>query len=1166
MRKSTYPKRSAAHPLKILLFMKLCAIFMLLASLQAAAHISYGQKTVSLEAENSRLSDVLKTLQKKTDYRFAFSNKVVDNFGTVHINVKDMPVLEVLQHLLHGTGLEFLTMNDNLVVIREKTTDKNDPDIPNNASQPTNDTRYIVLQQDVEVSGLVTDTLGQILPGVSVSVKSKPSIGTTTDLNGRYVLKVPANTILVFSMVGFSTQEISVKNKRNINVKLKEDSQVLDEMVVVAFGNVTKKKDLIGSVTSISPKDLKVPSSNLTSALQGRVAGVVSFQRSGEPGVDNSDFFVRGVGTFGVNQRPLILVDNMEVQTDDLARIPWDDLESFSVLKDASAAAVYGARAANGVIVVTTKRGQEGPAKINARIEQRVSMPTQNLKIADPVTFMKMHREAVLTRDPLSKASTYSLEKIDKTASGENPTLYPAVDWLDFMTREVTTTQNYNLGVSGGGQVARYNVSANYTTDNGLLKIEPINDFNSNVRFNVFSFLSNIDINLTKSTQLVARVKANLQDYNGPPSSGSEAFRNALKSNPVLFLPVYTPGENQSYIKHPLFGNYDQGQYLNAYAEVVKGYSERRRSNLAFQTELHQDLSSFLTEGLKFRALLNITRRSYFTQSRVYKPFYYTPVADPITNEIQSYFQINPESGTEYLDFNAGARNQAAISYGEAQLSYNRIFNNVHSVTGSLISTIRSEISTPTDNISLINTLPYRNLSLSGTAAYAYDDRYYAQFTFGYNGSERFSLKSRWGFFPSFGLAWGVSNEEFMKKLKPVISNLRIRATHGWVGNDNISDVRFFYLSDVDLNDGSKGYSFGLPTTGSYSVNGISTTRYENPFVQWEISRQTNLGIDLSLFNGAFGFTGDFYRQFRYNIVQKRAALPASTGLQADVLANLGKYESKGFESEITYSKSVNKDLYFQGRGTFTYATGAYEYYEEPNYQYAYLSRLGLNANQTRGYIAERLFIDDNEVLNSPEQQFSTSVMGGDIKYVDVNKDGVINNEDAVPIGLPTNPELTYGFGLSTNYKTFDFSFFFSGIARTSLFIDPTTGGTAPFGSVRAPNAVLQAWADSYWSEEKQDIYASWPRLSQSPTANNIQTSTFWMRNGNLLRLKQVELGYSMKEKFLNRYKINRLRVYISATNLLKWSPFKLWDPEMGGNGLAYPLQKVFNFGINVTL
>lgn len=1116
-------------------------------------------QNVSVDFKKASLKQVISVLSEKSGYTFLYDQKYLHQASPVTVSAKDQPILSVVEKVFADQPFVFQVV-DKVITIRPK---------------PHELTKHVAqLVQNIEVSGIVTDSAGTILPGVSVVLKSKTSVGTTTDLNGRYILQVPPSAVLVFRMVGFVTQEIAIGGRTGINVVMQEDFQALEETVVTAFGQRAKKSDLVGSVTSISIKELQIPASNLTTALQGRVAGMVSFQRSGEPGLDNADFFIRGVGTFGVSQRPLILVDNMEVSTDDLARIPWDDLESFSVLRDATASAVYGSRGANGVIIVTTKMGQEGPAKINIRAEQRISAPTKNLEIADPVTFMTMNREAILTRNPLDRDNegVYSLEKIDRTAAGDDPILYPAVDWLDYITKRVTTTQNYNLGISGGGQIATYNVSGNLTTDNGLLNIEPINNFNSNVRFNVSNLRTNVNVNVTKTTRLVARALVNVQDYNGPPLSGTAAYGAALRSNPVLFQPVYTPPASMSWITHPMFGNFGEGGYQNAYAEIVKGYSERRRSNLSFQTELYQGLS-FFTEGLNFRGLLNITRNSYFEQSRTYNPFYYSPVVNLETGNVDNYMVINPEGGTEYLNFTPGTRDLEAITYAEAQLNYNRTFGNRHGVTGMLIGTIRDRVVTP-DDYTLINTLPYRNVSFSGNATYAYDERYYAQFTFGYNGSERFANNYRWGFFPSFGLAWTVHKENFMESLAPTISNLRFRFTHGWVGNDNISDTRFFYLSEVNLNNSGRGYTFGLPTSATNGVSGVSISRYDNPYVQWEISRQSNLGIDLGLFNGALSFTGDFYRQYRYNIVQTRAGVPASAGLQAAVLANVGKYKSHGFDSELSYTKSVNTDLWFQGRGTFTYATGEYVFYDEPTYAYDYLSRVGLHANQTRGYIAERLFIDDAEVANSPSQQFGgEAVLGGDIKYVDVNNDGVVNSDDMVAIGHPTVPEITYGFGMSAGYKSFDLSFFFSGNARTSLFINPIyynastdTYGVAPFGSVYAPNAVLQAWADSYWSEENQNIYAQWPRLSQTPTANNTQTSTFWMRNGSFLRLKQAELGYNLKSETLKRYKVQNLRLYLSATNLFSFNSFKLWDPEMGGNGLAYPLQRVFNFGINVNL
>jgi len=1024
----------------------------------------------------------------------------------------------------------------------------------------------------IKISGSVKDSTGNILAGVSVLLKEKQSTGTTTDLNGLYVLNVPSAGVLLFRMSGYQTQEIPIAGRENIDVVLQESNDVIDEVVVTAFGQKAKKSDLIGSVTSLSPKELRAPVSNLTAAIQGKVAGVVAFQRSGEPGNDNADFFIRGVGTFGTNNRPLILVDNMEVTADDLARIPVDDIESFSILRDATASAVYGSRGANGVVLVTTKVGKEGPASINFRAEHRVSTPTQKIQFANPITWMKMYNEAVVTRDPLG-SEPYDQYKIERTEAGDDPIGFPAVDWLGSLTNPTTTTQNYNLSVSGGGQIATYNVSGNFTNDNGLLKMDKLNNFNNNVNFKVMNLRSNIGVNLTKSTFAMVRTVANLQNYTGPPTSGSEAYNLALRANPVLFLPVYQAGPSQSYINHPLFGNAKNGQYSNPYAQIMRGYSERRRSDIQVQLELKQDLSELILMGLSYRGLVNLTRNSYFAQSRQYRPFYYEPIGRSSADNSLFFREINPEEGTEYLDFSPGSRTQSAIFYLENQLSYQRTFDDKHQVSGMLINTIRDDVNTPVDNnISLINSLPNRNISLSGSFTYGYDSRYHLQFTFGYNGSEKFSEKFRWGFFPSFGAAWNVSNEQFFEPLKPIVSNFKLRFTHGTLGNDNILNTRFFYLSEVNLNNGGTGYSFGLPAEyGGRSVNGVIVNRYANPDIHWEISKQSNLGIDLSFLNGAFTFTGDFYRQMRDNIVQARS-LSSINGLTASVFANVGKYKSQGFDGELVFNKTFNSHFWMQGRGTFTFSTGEYLFYEEPTYQNEFRNRLGKSVNHQFGYIAERLFIDDNEVYNSPAQEFGSVVRGGDIKYLDVNRDGKVNDDDRMPIGHPTTPEVNYGFGLSAGFNGADFSFFFSGVDRTSLFINPSTSNTqtsrgiAPFGNEFSPNAVFQAWADNYWTEDDKNIYAVWPRLSVSPMANNTVQSTFWMRNGNLIRLKQVELGYTLNKKFTEKFRFKSFRVYASATNLWKWSSFKLWDAEMGGNAMNYPLQKVFNFGVTANL
>lgn len=1140
---------------QILRVMKVTFFLTVMLCLKISA-AGFAQK-ITFYQKNASIKTIFKEITRQTSYQVICDGDLIDNAPVLDVNFKQAGIDIILDKFFKGQNLSW-ALNENIIVIKKGTVPKVPMVVP-------------VVQQDVQVSGIVKDSTGTILPGVSVSVKGKPSIGTATDMNGRYILSVPEGSILVFSMISFKTQEVPIGKKSIINITLLESDDALDEVVVTAFGNLQKKSDLIGAVSSISPKDLKIPSSNLTAALQGRVGGLVSFQRSGEPGLDNADFFIRGVGSFGVNKKPLILIDNMEVTTDELARIPPDDIASFSILKDATSSAVYGSRGANGVIVVTTKQGVSGPAKLSFRAEQRISVATQDLQIADPVTFMKMSNEAIMTRQP--DVPFYSDEKIAMTAAGTDPLTYPAVDWLDMLTKDYTTTQNYSLSISGGGNLATYAVSGSLTQDNGLLKVNPINNFNTNVDFKTYNLRSNINFNLTKSTQLMVRTIGNFQIYSGPPITGSEAYAQALTSNPVMFQPTYTPGPQQAYIKHPLFGNFSNGTFRNPYANVVKGYQERNSNNMQAQVELRQDLSSIVTEGLSFRSLANLTRKSEYRIVRQYNPFYYTPGTFNEATGAYTYTNLNPNTGTETLSFESGGRGLAALFYMENAFSYNRAIHTKHVVTGMVINTLRTNITQPNgDDFNLLNTLPFRNVSFSGSFTYAYDNRFHAQFAFGYNGSERFSDKYRWGFFPSGGLAWTINNEKFMEPVKDVINTLRLRLTHGMVGNDAISDERFFYLSDVNLNNPNFGFSFGMP--GSLTtVNGISTNRYENTTVRWERSRQTNLGIDLGLFKGALTVTADVYRQDRRDIVQSRASLPSSLGLVNSPLVNLGKYKSQGVDMEAAFNKVVNNNLWFQGRGTFTIAKGKYIEFEEPYYNYPYLTRIGLASSQQRGYIAERLFVDDDEVANSPEQSFGSVVRGGDIKYVDVNGDGKVNADDMVPIGYPTTPEINYGFGLSTGYKNFDFSFFFSGVANTSLFISPissqpgdATQGIAPFGNITTPKAVLQAIADSHWTEENQNVYALWPRLSSTALSNNTQTSTYWLRNGAFLRLKQVELGYTLNKSFTRKVKIDALRFYVSGTNLFKVSSFNLWDPEMGGNGLAYPLQRVFNFGLKLDL
>ncbi len=1020
---------------------------------------------------------------------------------------------------------------------------------------------HTLQQQTVKVTGNVVDEKGNPLPGVTIVIKGTTR-GVITDVDGSYTIdRVPAGGTLVFSFVGLETQEVPVNGLRVINVQMNPKSEELQDVTVVAFSK-QKKESVIASITTVKPAELKTPSSNLTTALAGRISGIISYQRSGEPGQDNAQFFVRGVTTFGYKKDPLILVDGVELSSGDLARLQPDDIASFSIMKDATATALYGARGANGVIYVTTKEGREGKAHVNVRYETSISQPTREIELADPVTYMEMHNEAVTTRNPLGLLP-YSLEKVEKTKEGVDPVLYPTVDWYHELFKQRAVNQRFNLNVNGGGRVARYYLAATMNHDNGILNVDKRNNFNNNIDLYRYNLRANINLNLTQTTQAKFIFNTTFDDYTGPIDGGSATFQKVMRTNPVYFLPYYEPDEANQYTKHILFGNYGTGDYYNPYADMVKGYKDYSQNRVLAQFEISQDLK-FITEGLRIRAMGNGNRYSYFDVSRSYNPFYYKPIEDPTGEQHYILLPLNIEEGTEYLDYHPGTRDITSSFYFESALNYDRTFGK-HTVSGMLVYTMRELKNATASNLQL--SLPHRNMGLSGRFTYAYHDRYFTEFNFGYNGSERFAKNERFGFFPSMGLGWIVSNEDFFASAKHIFSLLKVKFTYGLVGNDAIGSAedRFFYLSEVNMNDNNRTIPFG--TRYDYRKPGVSISRYANEQITWETSYKSNLGLEIGLWD-KLNIQADLFRDHRTNILMDRIQL-ASMGLEAQVKANVGEALTKGVDISADYSVFVTKQFWIQGRANFTYAHGIFTKYEEPDYsETPWLSRIDQPITQTWGYIAERLFVDQTEVDNSPEQTFG-EYTGGDIKYHDINGDDRISGLDRVPLGWPTSPEIVYGFGVSMGFKNFDVSLFFQGLAHESFWISPYY--TAPFvdidghSNITSNNQLLKVYADSYWSEEHRDVYALWPRLADRIIYNNVQTSSHFMRNGSFLRLKSAEIGYSLPEKLIYKAKIKQVRFYFNGTNLLTFSKFKLWDVEMGGNGLAYPIQMVLNGGIQVS-
>ncbi|WP_316785094.1 TonB-dependent receptor [Pedobacter frigiditerrae] len=1036
------------------------------------------------------------------------------------------------------------------------------------------------------ITGTVQDSLGAVLPGVNIAVENT-KLGTQTDANGRFVLDVSTGAVLKVSLVGYIVRTINVTNEASYTIVLKEEATTLaNEVVVTALGQRQRKEAVVGSVTTVKVANLKVPSSNLTNALSGQIAGVIGYQRSGQPGQDNSQFFIRGVTTFGYKRDPLILIDNVELTSSDLARLQVDDIESFSILKDASATALYGARGANGVILVSTKSGKEGKAKIGFRLENSASQSAENLQLADPITYMKLFNEASIGRgmDPMfTPNQIINTQATVNKSSGYNQYVYPAVDWLDMLFKKRTSTQRANMNVSGGGGVARYYIAGSYNLDNGVLKQDDRNNNDNNVKFRNYQLRSNINIDLTKTTEMVVRLSGNFSEYNGPVATdggfSTDLYNIAVHTSPVAF-PAYFPADaaNQN-TQHILFGNRG-GTGVNSildnnpYAAMLRGHKNSSESRMSAQFELNQKLN-FFTEGLSFKSIFSTNRYSYFDSQRAYSAFYYNVGSyDKASNTYvlnwlnSSVVNGAPNIAQEYLSYSPGGTNINTFLYGQASLNYDRTFGS-HSVSGTLIGTAQQTVYSNAS--SLQNSLPFRNLGLAGRLTYSYKSRYFVETNFGYNGSERFSEDHRFGFFPTIGAGWIVSNEKFWEGgISKVINRLKLRGSYGIVGNDAIGAQRFFYISDVNLNGGGNYAQFGF-NNGS-SREGVFINNYENKDVTWETSRQTNLALEATFFKN-LNLIAEFYNNYRYDIYMTRANLPTTLGLEAAVGANVGEARSRGMDLTLDYKFKVN-DFSFAVRSNLTFAKNKYINYEEPQWAESYRYTTGQPISRNFGYIAERLFVDDKEVLNSPTQIFSTNgkaPKAGDIKYRDLNNDGRIDDADKAYIGYPQSPELVYGFGFSSSYKGFDLSAFFTGQDRMTFFIDPRK--VSPFVPsdqqyILGNTQLLKDFADNHWSPENQNLYALYPRLAVNSVdlENNAQTSTWWMRNGRLMRLKSLEVGYTLPVKVSKSIKLSSCRIYFNGLNLITWSPFKMWDPEQGGNGFAYPIQKVFNVGLNVTL
>lgn len=1090
----------------------------------------------SFEFKQTSIKTIFQYIEKHSEFIFMYRTDLLDTSKKVSVKVEKQSIEQILEQVLKGTSVVY-EINDRQIVLKKRT-----------------DERKVIPQQSGQkrlIQGFVKDEKGEVIIGATIKVKNT-EIGTATNMDGLYNLTVPSeSSVLVVSYIGYVTQEVTVGKRQNIIIVLKEDAKSLEEVVITAYGTGQKKASMVGSVQTVRPADLKVPAANLSTSFAGRLSGVIAVQRSGEPGADGANFWIRGVSTLGsASTSPLIIIDGIEASATDLNALDPEVIDGFSILKDATATAMYGMRGANGVMIVTTKSGAalDKPI-INFRVEGSMLEPTSIPKFVDGVTFMQLYNEAVYNQP--SGKEPYTQERINGVRDGLNPYVFPNVDWYNEMFKDRSFSEMFNFNIRGGGKKVDYFSSVSVSHESGMLKSRSKDffSFDNNISRMRYSFQNNINARLGKYSRLSLKLNVMLVDKREPAQSTSALFNSVMNTNPVD-APIMFPEDGETtYIKWGAA----QKSTVNPLASMVNGYSDVFQSTVIASLNFDQDLSMFVP-GLKFKAMASLKNfsNSIQTRSAGWNVF---SMNNWVCNEDGTYdFDLTREKPEESTELKTSSSNTSDRRiYLQAMLEYNRTFGK-HDVGGLLIYN-QDEYVNNNPGTNLLKALPTRRQGIAARASYAYDNKYLMEVNLGYNGSENFSKGNRWGFFPSIALGYNISEETFFTPLKDVVTRMKIRASYGLVGNGEVGGQRFAYLSDVDLT-GSPSFTTGIDM--NTTLSGPSYRRFANNELTWEVGKKYNFGIDLMLLN-RFNLTFDVFREDRSNIFQTKATIPTYTGVYGTAAyVNNAKVRNQGVDASIDFGHKFNKDFSMTFKGTFTYAHNEILKYEEAIGDYPALSRIGYSTSQQWGYIADHLFADNKEVVNNPSQMLGGTVEAGDIKYINQpNKygkyDAVIDQNDRLPIGNPTTPEIVYGFGPSLQWKGFDFSFFFQGVAKTSLFMS----NLQPFGKITENKNVQTFIANDHWSPDNQNIFAAYPRLTIDPIANNSAQSTFWMRDGAFLKLKNAEIGYTYKN----------MRFYLRGSNLLTISKFDLWDPEQGGgNGLKYPTQRVFNLGFQMTI
>ena len=1104
------------------------------------------QQVASVKYEDASLLDVFENLKEQTGYGILYKQNEVDFDVRVNMTKQNVSVQEVLSEALEGTNLTYKVQNEVIVVYKEV------KKLHENVAPP--------VQEKKKITGTVTDDVGVRLPGVSVVAKGTV-IGAATDIDGNFKLEIPKETeIIVVSFIGMITKEVELGDKNNFKIILQAELENLDEVVIIGFG-AQKKESVVVAMSSIKPKNLSIPTRSLSTALAGQVSGLIAVQRSGEPGYDNAEFWIRGISTFAGGTQPLILVDGVPRNMND---IEPDEIETFSVLKDAAATAVYGAQGANGVVLITTKRGKVSKAKISFRTEHTISQPTRLPEFVGSTDYLSLFNEA-LNND--GESPLFSEELIAKYRNNEDPDLYPNSNWLDLMLKDYTFNHRYTLNARGGSEKARYFVSGAYFKESGLFSQNPTDKYNTSIGIQRYNLRSNIDMDVSPTTLLSVDLAGQYMENNYPGTGTSGIFRSMLITPPHVFPAYYSDGTVSTFPQER-----DKNMRNPWNLLMQSGYAKEWRTAFQSKVGVKQKLN-FITKGLSLRGNISFDFNSTFTSRRTFNPTRFNATG---RNEDGSLNFNQVVSGTPDLSNPSEGSNSSKKIYIESSLNYARTFNS-HKI-GAMLLYNQRETQYSSESIAT------RKQGVVGRMTYGFDNRYFIEANFGYSGSETFAKGNRFGFFPAVGLAYYLSNESFYPEgLKAVVDKVKLRVSMGKTGNDNTGGERFLYRSTFTTN--GSGFNQGIGSNGG--LNGLGKGIYEGrisaPNLTWETEIKKNIGIELGLFSNLIQLTVDYFESERSNILLKRRTIPQVSGFRQDPWQNYGIVENKGIDAAMEANKKIG-DFTIGLRSTFTFARNKIKEYDELPQKHPWMAVTGTRVSENTLYIKDRFYTEEDfTVINNTngtasyilKDHLAASTLGGllgpgDIKYKDVNGDGVIDIYDKVRgVGNPSVPEIVYGFGLSVKYKGFYANTFFQGIANTSVLL----GGSVPEGwhpfAWGVDQSNFRTLALDRWTKANPRQDALMPRLhtNGNNNRNNTQASTHWLRNGSFLRLKNVELGYNFSKKRLRKFGLESARLYVMGYNLHVWDHIKFWDPESGNKngGLNYPLPRTLTLGLDIT-